>query len=111
MKRVIIALAVVVVLAGAAVTVVVNTSGDGAVATAGGADRMVSKADVESHAEEDFHYPGDEPDAVNCPSGLPAKTGASVRCTAVFGEKTQVMEVSADGVEGDEVTLGFGLLK
>jgi hypothetical protein len=111
MKRIIIALAVVAVLAAAAVTIVVNTSGDGSVATASGAGKVVPKADVESLAQEDFNYPDDEPDAVNCPSGLPAKKGAMVRCTAVFGKKSQTMEVSAEAVEGDQVTLGYGLLK
>ncbi|OON78831.1 DUF4333 domain-containing protein [Streptomyces tsukubensis] len=111
MKRsIIIALGVVAVLAAGVVTWM-NMAGDGSVATAGGDGRMVSRADIEERAAEDFSYPDDDPDAVNCPSGLLAKEGTTVRCTAVFGEKHQVMEVYASKVEGDQVSLSFGLLK
>ncbi|MGW1835240.1 DUF4333 domain-containing protein [Streptomyces sp. BBFR2] len=108
MKRIMIALGVVAVLAVGAAVTVWNMTGDGSVATAEGS--VVPRAEVEERAVSDFPYPGDEPDAVKCPGGLSAEKGAVVRCTAVFGEKSKTMEVSADEVEGDQVTLGFGLL-
>ena len=111
MKRIIIALSVVAVLAAGVVTVVMNTAGDGSVATASGKGPVVPRTDVEKRAAEDFSYPGDDPDSVSCPSGLPAKEGATVRCTAAFGKKHQTMEVYAAKVEGDQVSLSFGLLK
>ncbi|MFD9814954.1 DUF4333 domain-containing protein [Streptomyces sp. NPDC059080] len=108
--RIIIALGVVTVLAVGAAVVAWNTAGDGAVATAKGPGPTVPRAEVEERAANDFSYPDDEPDAVTCPGDLPAKKGAVVRCTAVFGKKSKTMEVSADKIEGDQVTLGFGLL-
>ncbi|MGW5120083.1 DUF4333 domain-containing protein [Streptomyces noursei] len=110
MKRIIIALGAAAVLAAGVVTVV-NMTGHGSVATASGAGSTVPRADVEERAAKDFPYRGADPDAVHCPSGLPAKKGAMVSCTAVFGQQSKTMEVSADKVDGDQVSLGFGLLE
>ncbi|MFD7919904.1 DUF4333 domain-containing protein [Streptomyces sp. NPDC059740] len=107
-KRIIIALAVVAVVVAGAVTVW-NMADHGSVATASG--QMVPRAEVEQRATKDFPFDGDAPDSVSCPSGLPAKEGKVVRCTAVFGEQDKTMEVSADKVEGDQVSLGFALLE
>ncbi|MFE3740790.1 DUF4333 domain-containing protein [Streptomyces sp. NPDC059134] len=110
MKRIIIALGVIAVLAVGIMTVM-NMTDEGSVATADGAGPSVPQAEVEKHAMNDFHYAKDIPDAVNCPSGLPAKKGSVVRCTAVFGKESKTMEVSADDIDGDQVTLGYGLLE
>ncbi|MFF2807014.1 DUF4333 domain-containing protein [Streptomyces sp. NPDC058000] len=110
MKRIIIALGVAAVLAAGVVTVL-NMTGDGSVATASGTGPVVPRTDVEERAAKDFPYRGDAPDAVSCPSALPARKGALVRCTAIFGKESKTMEVSADKVDGDQVSLGFGLLE
>ncbi|OKI09840.1 hypothetical protein A6A06_04185 [Streptomyces sp. CB02923] len=111
MKRIIIALAVVVVLAaGAGIAVVMNTDNGGAVLTASGADHTVSRAVVEKQAK-DHPYRDEKPDSVSCAGGLQAKNGESVQCTAVYKGKSRPMTISVSGVDGDEVTVDFAVLE
>ena len=110
MKRIVIALSVVAVLAAGAVTW--SMLSDSQVATASGAGHVVPRADLEQHAKDDFGEDSDDaPDTVNCPEGLHAKKDATVRCAAVFDGRSKIMDISADAVEDDEVTLGFAVLE
>lgn len=111
MKRMVIALSVVAVLAAGAVTAWIMTS-ESQVATASGAGHVVPQADLEQHAKDDFGEDSDDaPDEVTCPKGLHAKKDETVRCTAVFDGRSKTMDISADAVEGDEVSLGFAVFE
>ncbi|MGW7023009.1 DUF4333 domain-containing protein [Streptomyces decoyicus] len=112
MKRIVIALAVAAVLTVGAVSAW-NMMDDGSVATASGPEHVVPREKVEEHAEEDFGRPfsGDAPDSVSCPRGLRAKKDDTMRCTAVFKGESKPMLISVTGVQGDEVTIGYGVLE
>ncbi|GAA2597904.1 DUF4333 domain-containing protein [Streptomyces axinellae] len=111
MKRIVIALSVAAVLAAGAVTAWIVMS-ESQVATASGAGHVVSRADLEQHARDDFGEDSeDAPDSVSCPEELRAKKDATVRCTAVFDGRSKTMDISADAVEGDEVSLGFAVFE
>ncbi|MET7684554.1 DUF4333 domain-containing protein [Streptomyces sp. NPDC005423] len=110
MKRIAIALAVAVVLAAGVVTAW-NVFDNSSVATAGGADHTVSRADVEKLAKENYGIPfvQDGPQSVSCPGGLQAKVDYTVTCTAVFKGQTKTMLISVTGVDGDRVSFDYGL--
>lgn len=83
-----------------------NSIPDGSVATASG--HKVSAAELEKSGK-DFGRPlsGDAPDSVSCPGAMQAKKGETAKCTAVFDGKKKSMEITADEVKGDQVTLSF----
>lgn len=112
MKRIVIALAVAAVLAGG-VVVAWNAMDNSSVATAGGADRMVSRTEVEKLARENYAIPfvQDGPQSVSCPRGLRPKMDDTVECTAVFKGESRTMLISVTGVTGDRVSFDYGLTK
>ncbi|GAB2791640.1 DUF4333 domain-containing protein [Streptomyces daliensis] len=111
-KNIVIIVVAVVAVLGIGGTVAWNSMPDGATATASGPGHTVPKADLEEAGKE-FGRPGsgDTPDKVSCPGGLKAKVEEKVDCTATFGDESKPMEISVGGVEGDEVSLTFGVLE
>ncbi|GAA2060940.1 hypothetical protein GCM10009801_02900 [Streptomyces albiaxialis] len=110
MKRIVIALSVAAVLAGAAIVgwrVLDNTS----TATARGEDRTVPRAEVERKAKDNFARPliEEAPDKVSCPRGLRAKQYDHVRCDATFDGERKTLIISVTGVDGDRVTFDYGV--
>ncbi|GAA0486562.1 DUF4333 domain-containing protein [Streptomyces olivaceiscleroticus] len=112
MKRIVMALVAVAVVALTATVLVLNTAPDGAVLTASGDTHVVPRAAVEEHAVEDYGRPlrDEAPDAVNCAGDLRAKKAESVECTADFDGKRKPMTISVTGVDGDRVTVDFAVL-
>ena len=49
---------------------------------------------------------GRAPEQVDCPDPLPAEVGAEVRCTLTDGGVSYGLTVTADEVDGTEVTMG-----
>lgn len=73
--------------------------------------REVDKHDLENQINEKMTDGSNKPASVTCPSGLPAKVGASVKCTMVAGAASDQINVTATVTAVEGKTVRFDLLK
>lgn len=111
MKRIVVALSVAVVLAVLSVTAW-NTLDNASVATATGTPRTVPHTEVEKLAKDDFARPWeDAPSSVSCPRGLRPEKFDHVRCDSVFKGAHKPMLIAVTKVDGDRVSVDYGVLE
>lgn len=69
-----------------------------------GGDPTVAESEVEATVKTELgKLKGREPERIDCPSGLPAKIGATLRCVLEDQGVRFGLTVTATAVEGDSV--------